>query len=157
MPESRRCSTAGAKRAKVRRRSSESASRNCSEEIEGHEAQQQAKAREIEPVQKELSRCRRCSRRTSCRRASAGNAARGRPPHGERAQLIASAAQAKGKIAEIELQMIQLDQDLKTEVMKDLREIQAKQAELNERRVAAEDQLRSGSMSAAPRPALCTR
>ena len=57
-------------------------------------------------------------------------------------QLIAAAAQTKGKIAEIELRSIQLDQDLKTEVIKDMREIQAKQAELNERKVAAEDQLK---------------
>ena len=61
---------------------------------------------------------------------------------GERAQLIAAAAQAKGKIAETELQIIQVDQDMRTEVMKDLREIQAKNAELIERRVAAEDQLK---------------
>jgi len=61
---------------------------------------------------------------------------------GERAQLIASIAQARGKIAETELQIIQVDQDLRTEVMKDLREAQGKVAELSERRVAAEDQLK---------------
>ena len=61
---------------------------------------------------------------------------------GERAHLIAAAAQAKGKIAETELQIIQLDQDLRSEVVKDMREIQAKEAELAERRAAAEDQLK---------------
>jgi HlyD family secretion protein len=51
-------------------------------------------------------------------------------------------AQAKGKIAETELQILQLDQDMRKEVMKDLREAQGKEAELSERRVAAEDQLK---------------
>lgn len=61
---------------------------------------------------------------------------------GERSQLIASVAQAKGKISEIELQIIQVDQDLRSEVSKELREIQGKTAELVERKVAAEDQLK---------------
>jgi len=60
---------------------------------------------------------------------------------GERGQLIASTAQAHGKIAETELQIIQIDQDLRSEVAKELREIQGKMAELLERKVAAEDQL----------------
>jgi HlyD family secretion protein len=61
---------------------------------------------------------------------------------GERAQLVSQHAQAKGRISEIEMQIIQLDQDLRTEVMKDLRDATAKEAELVERRVAAEDRLR---------------
>lgn len=61
---------------------------------------------------------------------------------GEQAQLQAQAAQSKGRIAEIELQILQIDQELKTEIVKELREIQAKEAEFVERRVAAEDQLK---------------
>ena len=61
---------------------------------------------------------------------------------GERGQLIAATAQSKGKISEIELQIIQIDQDLRSEVAKELREVQAKIAELVERKVAAEDQLK---------------
>lgn len=61
---------------------------------------------------------------------------------GEGAQLQAQAAQSKGRIAEIELQILQIDQELKSEIAKELREIQAKEAELVERRVAAEDQLK---------------
>ena len=38
----------------------------------------------------------------------------------ERSRAIASLAQTKGKITEIELQLLQTDQDLKTEVGKDL-------------------------------------
>jgi membrane fusion protein, type I secretion system len=61
---------------------------------------------------------------------------------GERGQLIAEIARARGKISEIELQIIQLDQDFRTEVLKDLREAQGKIAELKERVTAAEDQLK---------------
>jgi HlyD family secretion protein len=50
-------------------------------------------------------------------------------------------AQAKGKIAEIELQIIQVDQDLRTEVGKDLIETRSKISELAERKTAAVDQL----------------
>lgn len=45
-------------------------------------------------------------------------------------------AQTKGKIAETDLQILQLDQDMKSDVGKELRELQAK------RRIAAEDQLK---------------
>src|SRR5438105_5782171 len=61
---------------------------------------------------------------------------------GERGQLIASAAQIKGKIAKTELQIIQLDQDLSSDVAKEMREIEAKIGEFVERKVTAEDQLK---------------
>ncbi len=61
---------------------------------------------------------------------------------GERGQLIADIARARGKISETELQIIQIDQDFRTEVLKDLREAEGKIAELKERAIAAEDQLK---------------
>jgi HlyD family secretion protein len=61
---------------------------------------------------------------------------------GERGQLISTVAQAKGKISETELQIMQIDQDLRSEVSTELREVQAKIAELVERKVAADDQLK---------------
>jgi HlyD family secretion protein len=61
---------------------------------------------------------------------------------GELGQLEANVAQTKGRISEINLQIIQIDQDLRSEVAKELGEIQGKLAELVERRVAAEDQLK---------------
>lgn len=60
---------------------------------------------------------------------------------GQKGQLMASVAQAEGKIAETELQIHQIDDQLREEVIKELREIQGKTAELIERRIAAEDQL----------------
>ena len=56
--------------------------------------------------------------------------------------LVSTMAQAKGKITETELQIIQIDQDMRTEVGKELAEIRGKMAELVEKKVAAEDQLK---------------
>src|SRR5215204_171211 len=61
---------------------------------------------------------------------------------GERGSLVSSIAQAKGKITETELQILQIDQDLGTEVGKELAEIRGKVSELVEKRVAAADQLK---------------
>jgi HlyD family secretion protein len=61
---------------------------------------------------------------------------------GERGVLVASIAQAKGKITETHLQILQIDQDLRSEVSKELAEIRAKTSELIEKRVTAEDQLK---------------
>ncbi|MFC4173433.1 HlyD family type I secretion periplasmic adaptor subunit [Microvirga sp. GCM10011540] len=61
---------------------------------------------------------------------------------GERGQLISTMAQAKGRISETALQILQIDQDLRSEVSKELREAQGKVAELVERQVAAQDQLK---------------
>jgi HlyD family secretion protein len=67
---------------------------------------------------------------------------------GERGQLIASIASARGKIAETRLQALQIDAEMRTEVGKDLAEIRGKWSELVEKRVAAEDQLKRVEMRA---------
>ncbi|MCK1425362.1 HlyD family type I secretion periplasmic adaptor subunit [Bradyrhizobium sp. 180] len=113
------------------------------EEISGLSAQEKAKDQEIALVQNELTGVRelydkrlvQISRLTQLERDSARL-------NGERAQYIASRAQAKGKITETELQIIQIDKDVVSEVSKDLRETNDKIGELIERKVAAEDQLR---------------
>ncbi len=61
---------------------------------------------------------------------------------GQKGQLVAQRAQTEGKISEIRVQLLQLDIDMQTETGKELRDLQAKSAELQERRVAAEDQLK---------------
>ena len=61
---------------------------------------------------------------------------------GERGQLTAEIARSRVKISETELQILQIDHDFRTEVLKDLREAQGKIAELRERFTAAEDQLK---------------
>ncbi|MDB5652105.1 MAG: HlyD family secretion protein, partial [Hyphomicrobiales bacterium] len=60
---------------------------------------------------------------------------------GERGQLLSATAEAESKISEAELQIARIDHDFRTEVSKDLREAQDKEAELAERVVVAKDQL----------------
>ena len=113
------------------------------EEVAGLLAQQQAKDQEIALVTKELVGVRglydqhlvQISRLSTLERDAARLT-------GERAQYLASIAQAKGKITETELQIIQVDKDMVSDVSKDLRETNDKIGEYVERKVTAEDQLR---------------
>ena len=113
------------------------------EEIGGLSAQEEAKAKEISLVNDELVGVKQLynqhlvqmSRLTALERDAARLS-------GERAQFIASRAQAKGKITDTELQIIQVDKDVVSEVSKDLRETNDKIGEFVERKVTAEDQLR---------------
>ncbi|MCB1510151.1 MAG: HlyD family type I secretion periplasmic adaptor subunit [Hyphomicrobiaceae bacterium] len=113
------------------------------EEIAGLVAQADAKATEIKLISRELKglyELRKKQLVPSIRLMSLErDSARLR---GEQAQLVAASARARGRIAEIELQIIQLDVDLRTEVTKEYRDVQARENELRERLVAAEDQLR---------------
>jgi HlyD family secretion protein len=59
---------------------------------------------------------------------------------GERGQLTASIAQAKGKISETELKILQVDQDFRSAVAKELADIRARYAEALEKQVTAKDQ-----------------
>jgi HlyD family secretion protein len=113
------------------------------EEIAGIEAQQAAKSQEIDLIARELAGVRdlyarnlvQLSRLTQLEREVARLG-------GERAQLVAVAAQSRGRIAEIRLQIIQIDQNLSSEVAKELRDTDGKIGEFVERKITAEDQLR---------------
>jgi len=113
------------------------------EEIAGLTAQEKAKDQEIALVEKELVGVRdlydkhlvQLTRLTTLERDMARLS-------GERAQYVASRAQAKGKITETELQIIQVDKDMISDVSKDLRETNDKIGEFVERKITAEDQLR---------------
>jgi HlyD family secretion protein len=113
------------------------------EQIEGLQLQALAKADEIQLIQDELAGVEQLwrknlvpiSRVTALRREETRL-------RGERGQHLSNIAQAKGRISETELQIIQIEQDLRSEVSKELREVQAKMSELGERKVAAEDQLK---------------
>jgi len=61
---------------------------------------------------------------------------------GEQGQLVATLASTKGKITETEMQILQVDQDLRSEVAKELRDVSASIAEATEKKVTAEDQLK---------------
>ena len=61
---------------------------------------------------------------------------------GRQSQLRASAAQTRGKIAEIELQKANHFEQLRTVSVNERRELQTKLVELKERQIAAQDQLK---------------
>ncbi len=113
------------------------------EEVKGLEAQQASKGQEIDLIQRELAgvselwdkKLIQLTRLTALEREAARLG-------GERAQLVASIAQSRGKVAEINLQILQIDQNLASDVAKELREVDAKVGEFSERKVAAEDQLK---------------
>jgi HlyD family secretion protein len=60
---------------------------------------------------------------------------------GDRGLLVAQAAQTSRRISEIEIQILQVDQDLATEVAGQLADIRAQRSELVEKRIAFNDQL----------------
>ena len=113
------------------------------QEITGLSAQQDAKNKQVALIEQELQGVRdlyaknlvQLNRLTSLERDEAQF-------QGEIGQLVAQAAEAKGKIAEIQLQIIQVDQDLSSDVAKELRETDSKIGEYVERKVTAEDQLK---------------
>lgn len=113
------------------------------EEIKGVGLQQEARGQELDWIRRELKGVRELwdknlipyARVTTLEREQARIA-------GERGQLLASIAQSRGKIGGLELQILQIDQDMRAETAKDLAEIRAREAELLEKKVAAEDQLR---------------
>lgn len=113
------------------------------EEISGQLVQKQAKEQEITLIKSELEGVGDLYRKqlvpltrvTSLQREAARL-------QGELGLLIAGTSSAKGKISEIKLQIIQIDQDLRSEVAKELREIGDKTSEFFERQVAASDQVR---------------
>ncbi len=113
------------------------------EEITGLTEQADAKRREIRLIGDELKGVRELyaknlvplSRVTALERDAARL-------EGERGQLVASVASARGRIAETRLQVLQIDTEMRTDVSKDLAEIRGKWAELVEKRVSAEDQLK---------------
>jgi HlyD family secretion protein len=113
------------------------------ENIRGLEEQIVAKSREIELISEELKGVRELWRKNLVQMARVTALERDAARlQGERGSLTSSIAQTKGKVSEIKLQVLQIDQDLRSEVSKELAEIRAKTSELIEKRVAAEDQLK---------------
>jgi HlyD family secretion protein len=113
------------------------------EEIRGLSAQLAAKETELELVGKELAGVTELYRKNLVSISRYSQLQRDETRlQGERGQFIADIARARGKISETELQIIQVDQDFRTDVLKDLREAQGKIAELKERLTGAEDQLK---------------
>jgi HlyD family secretion protein len=112
------------------------------EQIQGLNEQVTGKKREIQLVESELAGVRDLwsknlvpvTRVSTLER----DAARLQGEHG---QLLSTMAQTRGKITETEQQRLQIDQDLRTEVNKEMGEVRSRLADLGEKRIAAEDQL----------------
>ena len=113
------------------------------EQITGLAAQREAKDKELGFINQELSGVKdlwqrnlvQLNRLTALERDEA-------KIEGERGQLIAASAEAKGHIAEIQLQILEIDQQFTSDVAKELRETDSKIGEAVERKVTAEDQLK---------------
>ena len=135
--ETRRASRDG-QRAQLRERVAQ-----LRQQIEGLSQQTVAKQTEIDLIQPELEGVRELWRKNlvQINRVTAlqRDAAR---LEGERGQLVAATAEAKGKIVETELQILQIDQDMRSDVGKELADIRGRMAEFVERKVSAEDQLK---------------
>jgi HlyD family secretion protein len=113
------------------------------EEIKGLTAQRDAKSSEVELMVEELERLEYLRKKElmATNRILAAQRDLTRLK-GEWGALTAQTARAHGQISETELQVLALDQTMQTEASKELREMEARMAELAERRIAAEDQLR---------------
>ncbi|HXW27749.1 MAG TPA: HlyD family type I secretion periplasmic adaptor subunit [Xanthobacteraceae bacterium] len=112
------------------------------QEIEGFTAQIKSKAAQRDLISGELQgvqslfdkRLVPLARLTSLQRDAANL-------DGEQGQLQSSIAETQGKISEAELQIVQVDQQFRSDVVKDLREAEDKAAELTQKHVAAQDVL----------------
>ena len=113
------------------------------EEIRGLTAQQDGKQQELKYINEELTGVNQLYAKNLVSISRLNTLQRDKARiEGEQGQYVAEIARARGKISETELQILQLDQDFRTDVLKDLRETEGKIAELKERVTAAQDQLK---------------
>jgi HlyD family secretion protein len=112
------------------------------QQITGFESQMDSKAKQLDLIHGELSgvqdlydkRLVPLMRLTTLQREAA-------QIDGERGQLTSAIAETRSKIDASQLQIVRIDQDFRADVVKELGEAQAKEAELAERDVAAHDLL----------------
>lgn len=113
------------------------------QEISGIEAQQKSKQQEIALIKVELGGMQELWKKKLVPISRLADRQRAQAQlDGEDGQLTAAAAQTRGRISETELAIIQIDQDMRSQVAGDLREIDGKAGELRERQVAAMQSLK---------------
>lgn len=113
------------------------------QEIKGITAQRDAKAEEVELMRDELERLEGMRKKDLVPTTRTLQAQRDLTRlRGEWGAHVAQIARSQGQISETELQIIAVTQNMQTDASKELREIEARIAELLERKVAAEDQLK---------------
>jgi HlyD family secretion protein len=112
------------------------------EQIGGLEAQAKSKTEQLSIIANELTGVQQLyakglvplARLTTLQRETARL-------EGERGQLTSALAETRAKIGEAQLKIAQIEQDFRSDVMKELREQQDKEAEFTEKNIAAQDQL----------------
>jgi HlyD family secretion protein len=113
------------------------------EEIRGLTSQQEGKERELKFVTEELVGVKELYAKNLVSISRFNTLQRDKARlEGEQGQYVAEIARSRGKISETKLQILQVEQDFRTDVLKDLRETEGKIAEFRERVTGAEDQLR---------------
>ena len=112
------------------------------EQIDGIDAQIKAKSAQLDLISSELKGVQELydkqlvplTRLTALQRQAA-------QLDGERSQLKSTTAETRSKISQAELEILKIDQDLRSEAMKDLRDAQDRESELTQKIVAARDSL----------------
>jgi HlyD family secretion protein len=113
------------------------------DEIKGLTLQNSAKTRELELIADELSRVNDLYKKSLLPVTRVLSLQRDEARiEGEVGTLVAQIAKLRGQIAETRLQTIAIDQNRFSDAQKELREVEGRIAELQERKIAAEDQLR---------------
>ena len=119
------------------------------EEIIGVGKQLESKAQEIKIVNRELAGVRKLERQKLVTAMRVNQLKRDATRlEGEQAQLQAALAETKGRVTETEVEILRIEQEFRTSIIQELRDNRAEQAELVERRIAAEDQLKRVEMRA---------
>ncbi|MBS0243151.1 MAG: HlyD family type I secretion periplasmic adaptor subunit [Proteobacteria bacterium] len=113
-----------------------------SEEAKGLKLQQTGKVNELELIREELSRVEALRKRDLLPVTRLLSSKREETRIvGEVGTLLAQIAKLGGQVAETQLQIIAVDQNRSADAQKELRDVEGRIAELQERRVAAKDQL----------------
>jgi HlyD family secretion protein len=113
------------------------------DEIKGLTLQNSAKTRETMLIRDELSRVNELYQRNLLPMTRVLSLQRDETRiEGEVGTLMAQVAKLGGQIAETRMQIIAIDQNRFSDAQKELREVEGRIAELQERKIAAEDQLR---------------
>lgn len=111
-------------------------------EIEGLEARLDAKHDEIHLVQAESARVEDLSeRRLTVRNVAFSIERENVRLRGERGEILSSLGRARSRVSELELEILSMQETMRTDAQRELREIETQLSELNEKRFVIEDTL----------------
>jgi len=112
------------------------------QETRGLTVRRDAKSEELDWIEQELTRVRSLTSQGLVQFTRLSELQREKAQlEGERGQFITEIARASIRVTETELQILQVDEDRRTEVLTELRDVENKLAELAQQRVTAEDEL----------------